>query len=143
MIFSNDADRTLELLAAFGAESRNWPASERHLAQNRHSGNENEWQAAELLDAQMAGFSVSAMPADLAERVLAAAPKRALSLLSLVRWPMVSEWRAVTATVALACLFGVGVGTAQAHRINDQQTADLVLTTSLDSAFDSSDESGA
>lgn len=139
----NEAERTLELLAAYGADSRNWPPSERHLAQNRHAENENAWHAAELLDAEMRTLSVGALPAGLADRILAAAPQKPISFFDLVRWPIMTEWRAVTASVALSCLFGVGVGTAQAHRINDQQTADLVLTTSLDSAFDSADDGGA
>jgi hypothetical protein len=139
----NEAERTLELLSAFGADSRNWPISERHLAQNRHAGNENAWRAAEALDAQMAIFSVTALPNGLAERIMAVAPKKPVTLFNRIQLPILTEWRAVTATVVLACVFGVGVGTAQAHRINDQQTADLVLTTSLNSAFDSADDSGA
>ncbi len=117
------------LIAAYGADVRRWPASERARAEHFQS-REPELSARLMFDARMTDalldtLSPPVVSASLRDAVIAAAPRPRRHLLGALR-PRPMAWLS-GAGWAAACVAGVMVGVHHAHQLTLDAQADALL----------------
>lgn len=145
MTQTDETNRLLALLDAYGADVSHWPAPERGTFSQLSVVAPLAVKAAEDVDALLASVKgVVAVPLGLADKVMKSAPQPQRTFAGWTPKVMWGDWRAIVAASIISGLSaGLALGVVQANSITDEQTADDIVSIGIDNFYDSNPDSEA